>query len=154
MALFGSRAPKPDKTTPFLAPEPEGPEQISARTDRPKASKHAPTIPEDSRKGPARTTSTTSPHRTFLVGLVATSQAALVATGVLTDLPLEWLLSLAFVLLTFLYPFPSESENTGEDAETGERRYYASSDSPSHHPGEGSQAPPTSEARRSLTEPR
>ncbi len=93
MALFGNKNPKPDDT-PFLAPEPEEPEAVSARAERLKNGKVA-----AAKRKILDSSDETSTGKRFLVGEIPTAQTALVAANFLTDLPAEWLFSVAFLLV-------------------------------------------------------
>ncbi|MBA2691402.1 MAG: hypothetical protein H0U65_02760 [Rubrobacter sp.] len=93
MALFENKNSKP-YDTPFPAPKSEGPDEISARTERAKSGKAA-----VAKRKLLDSPDETSTGRKFLVGAIPTAQTALIAAGFFTELPAEWLLGAAVPLL-------------------------------------------------------
>jgi|GEM_PF-2328786 hypothetical protein len=113
MALFGNRNSKPDDT-PFLAPEPEGPEEVSDKFQRLK----------EGRSGAAKRwllemsgLEGYSPAKRFLISAVATAELGMMGLNFFTDinLPMEFLLGAAVPLLALLI---HKDENKANDPET------------------------------------
>lgn len=106
MPLF--RDKKPDDT-PFLAPEPENPDEVAAKFERMRSG----------RSGAARRwlleksgLEEYSPIRRFLVSAVIVAELAAISLNFLTDanIPIAWTLGVAVPILTFLLHKNEETE--------------------------------------------
>lgn len=112
MALFGDRNSKPDDA-PFLAPEPESPDEVSRKFQRLKEGHSGAAkrwlLEKSGLEG-------YSPARRFLISAVVAAELGMMSLDFFTDmnLPAEWLLGAAVPLLALLI---NKDENKDDEPE-------------------------------------